>query len=105
MPPGAFMARAVSRKRVTVTGRVMANTGQAIRKAAIAGLGIALTPILGKADFVAGRLVPILPQYTRRNLMSVVYPNRAQLPLAVSAFIDSVVDKIRAELFSPQGLQ
>jgi DNA-binding transcriptional LysR family regulator len=93
-------------EEVTVTGRVMANTGQAIRKAAIAGLGIALTPILGKADFVAGRLVPILPQYTRPNLgMSVVYPNRAQLPLAVSAFIDSVVDKMRAELFSPLGLQ
>jgi hypothetical protein len=31
--------------------------------------------------------------------MSVVYPNRA-LPLAVSAFIDSVVGKMRTEVFS-----
>jgi DNA-binding transcriptional LysR family regulator len=92
-------------EEVTVTGRVMANTAQAIRKAAIGGLGIALTPTLGQADFAAGRLVPVLPQYMRRNLgMSVVYPNRA-LPLAVSAFIDSVVGKMRTEVFSAQGLQ
>src|SRR5260221_10358821 len=91
-------------EEVTVTGRVMANTAQAIRKAAVAGLGLALTPILGTADFVAGRLVPVLPQYMRRNLgMSVVYPNRAHLPLAVSAFIDSVAGRIRAETISTQG--
>jgi len=83
-------------EEVIVTGRVMANTAQAIRKAAIAGLGIALAPILETDDFAAGRLVPVLPQYMRRNLgMSVVYPNRAHLPLAVSAFIDSVVGRIR----------
>jgi DNA-binding transcriptional LysR family regulator len=92
-------------EEVTVTGRVMANTAQAIRKAAIAGLGIALAPIVGTADFAAGRVIPVLPQYTRRNLsMSVVYPNRAHLPLAVSAFIDSVVGKIRAEVIGAQGL-
>ena len=93
-------------QEVTVTGRVMANTAQAIRKAAIAGLGIALAPILETTDLAVGRLVPVLPQYMRRNLsMCVVYPNRAHLPLAVSAFIDSVVGRIRAELASTQGLQ
>ena len=93
-------------EEVIVTGRVMANTARAIRNAAIAGLGIALTPILGTADFEAGRLVTVLPQYMRRDLgMSVVYPNRAHLPLAVSAFIDSVVARIRAETISAQGLQ
>ena len=92
-------------EEVTVTGRVMANTAQAIRKAAIAGLGIALAPTLGTADFTAGRLVPVLPQYMRRNLsMSVVYPNRAHLPLAVSAFIDSVIGRMRTETMSAQGL-
>ena len=93
-------------EEVTVTGRVMANTAQAIRKAAIAGLGIALAPTLEAADLAAGRLVAVLPQYMRRNIsMSVVYLNRAHLPLAVSAFIDSVIDKIRAETISAQELQ
>jgi DNA-binding transcriptional LysR family regulator len=93
-------------EEVTVTGRMMANTAQAIRKAAIAGLGIALTPIIGAADLAVGHLVPVLPQYMRRNLsMSVVYPNRAHLPLAVSAFIDSVIGRIRAEIISAQGLR
>jgi hypothetical protein len=85
-------------EEVSVTGRVMANTRKPSARRQ-------LMPTLGKADFAAGRLVPALPQYMRRNLgMSVVYPNRA-LPLAVSAFIDSVVGKMRAELFSAQGLQ
>ncbi|WP_176592565.1 LysR family transcriptional regulator [Sphingobium sp. EM0848] len=86
-------------EEVTVTGRVTVNTAQAIRKAAIAGLGIALAPMLETSDLRDGRLAPVLPQYMRRGLsMSVVYPNRAHLPLAVSAFIDSVVGKMRAEL-------
>ena len=95
-----------SEEEVTVTGRVMANTAQAMRKAAIAGLGIALAPILETGDFADGRLVPVLPDYMRRNLgMSVVYPSRAHLPLAVSAFIDSVVGRIRADIITTQGLQ
>jgi DNA-binding transcriptional LysR family regulator len=91
-------------EEVTVTGRVMVNTARAIRQAAIAGLGIALAPMLGTADFTAGRLVPVLPQYVRRNLsMSVVYSSRAHLPLAVSAFIDSVVGKMRSEIPGEDG--
>jgi hypothetical protein len=51
-------------------------------------------------------LAPVLPQYLRRNLgMSVVYPNRARLPLPVSAFIDSVVGRMRAEIIGAQGLE
>jgi DNA-binding transcriptional LysR family regulator len=93
-------------EEVIVTGRLMANTAQAIRKAAIAGLGIALTPILETDDFATGRLMPVLPQYMRRNLaMSAVYPSRAHLPLAVSAFIESVVGRMRAQTSGAQELQ
>ena len=37
----------------------------------------------------------VLPQYYRdRHGLNVVYPSRRHLPLAVSAFIDLVMDKL-----------
>jgi DNA-binding transcriptional LysR family regulator len=80
---------------VMVTGRCMANTAQALRKATLAGLGIALLPRVADGDIAAGRLVPVLPQYRRSNQnLCVVYPSRRLLPLAVSAFIESVIEKL-----------
>lgn len=82
-------------EEVGVTGRCMANTAQALRRATLAGLGIALLPRVTDADIAAGRLVPVLPQYRRANQnLCAVYPSRRLLPLAVSAFIDSVVEKL-----------
>ncbi|WP_426390903.1 LysR family transcriptional regulator [Variovorax sp. R-27] len=83
-------------EEVQVTGRFTGNTAQALRKAALAGLGIAqLPPAMATRDEQEGRLVRVLPQYeyTGRGL-SVVYPSRKHLPLAVSAFIDLVLDKL-----------
>lgn len=86
-------------EEVLVTGRCMANTAQALRKATLAGLGIALLPRIAEADIAAGRLVPVLPQYRRGNQnLCVVYPSRRLLPLAVSAFIESVVEKLNAKM-------
>ncbi|MCY1312107.1 LysR substrate binding domain protein [compost metagenome] len=70
-----------------------------MRKAAIAGLGIALLPpAMGRLDVEAGRLVPVLPQYQRTGHgLSVVYPSRKHLPRAVSAFIGMVTQKLREE--------
>ena len=86
-------------EEVLVTGRCMANTAQALRKATLAGLGIALLPRIAEADVAAGRLVPVLPQYRRGDQnLCVVYPSRRLLPLAVSAFIDSVVEKLNAAM-------
>ena len=81
---------------VQVAARFSANTAQALRKATLAGLGITLLPraILMK-DLQAGRLVPVLPQYQRPGHgLNVLYPSRRHLPLAVSAFIDLVVEKV-----------
>jgi DNA-binding transcriptional LysR family regulator len=83
-------------EEVQVTGRFTGNTAQALRKAALAGLGIAqLPPPMATRDEQEGRLVRVLPQYeyTGRGL-SVVYPSRKHLPLAVSAFIDLVLGKL-----------
>jgi DNA-binding transcriptional LysR family regulator len=85
-----------TQEEVQVTGRFTGNTAQALRKAALAGLGITqLPPSMATRDEQDGLLVRVLPQYrdTGRGL-SVVYPSREHLPLAVSAFIQLVTQKL-----------
>lgn len=89
---------------VQVGGRITGNTAQALRKAALAGLGIAqLPPSMATRDEQEGRLVRVLPQYryTGRGL-SVVYPSRKHLPLAVSAFIEMVTQKLSSAAPLPE---
>jgi DNA-binding transcriptional LysR family regulator len=83
-------------EEVQVAGRFSGNTAQALRKATLAGLGIALLPpAMALLDVQAGLLVPVLPQYQRTNQgLNVLYPSRRHLPLAVSAFIGLVLEKL-----------
>ena len=85
-------------EEIQVTGRFSGNTAQSLRKAAVAGLGIALLPpLMAKLEVDAGVLVPVLPQYQPNGYgLNVLYPSRRQLPLAVSAFIDLVIEKLNA---------
>lgn len=82
---------------VQFAARVGANTAQAMRKAALAGLGIALLPrTIARMDLQAGRLVPVLPQYQCTGFgLNVLYPSRRHLPVAVSVFIEFVVEKLK----------
>ncbi|NWB83836.1 LysR family transcriptional regulator [Pseudomonas gingeri] len=86
-------------EEVQVSGRFSANTAQALRKAALAGLGIVLLPpTMARLDVQAGLLVPVLPGYQRKSQgMNVIYPSRRQLPLAVSTFIDTFMDKLHGQ--------
>ncbi|AHL33807.1 LysR family transcriptional regulator [Pseudomonas brassicacearum] len=88
-------------QEVQVPCRFNANTAQAQRKAAVAGLGIAVLPsALSRVDLEAGRLVRVLPQYQRIGFgLNVLYPSRRQLPLAVSAFIGLVMEKLELKAF------
>ncbi|WP_213939158.1 LysR family transcriptional regulator [Pseudomonas sp. dw_612] len=83
-------------EEVQVAGRFSGNTAQALRKATVAGLGIALLPpAMATLDIQAGVLVPVLPEYRRTGYgLSVLYPSRRHLPLAVSAFIGMVTTKM-----------
>jgi DNA-binding transcriptional LysR family regulator len=85
-------------EEVQVTGRFIGNTAQALRKATLAGLGIALLPpTMARLDVQAGLLVPVLPEYQRTSQgLSVLYPSRRHLPIAVSAFIGLVAEKLSA---------
>ena len=94
-------------EEVQVAGRFSGNTAQALRKAALAGLGVALLPpTMARLDIEAGQLVPVLPQYQRTGQgLSVLYPSRKHLPLAVSAFVGMVVEKLSAVEALPEMLR
>jgi DNA-binding transcriptional LysR family regulator len=82
---------------IRVAPRLCINTAQGLLRAARAGLGIALLPVMVAAeDLRRGTLVSILPQYQRDiSGMYAVYPNRRQLSLAVSALIEFVAEKVK----------
>jgi DNA-binding transcriptional LysR family regulator len=75
---------------VKVTGTFFSNSALALRKAALAGLGIAVVPRYCVADDLAsGMLVPVLPRYqlAARPLIA-VYPRAAVVPQKVQVFVD-----------------
>ncbi len=87
-------------EQVAVTGRFCANNVQVLQRAAIAGLGIALLPvIITAADVEAGRLCRVLPYYRRDGAnLNVVVPSLERIPPAVTAFVEFAVRQIRASL-------
>lgn len=73
-----------------VRGSFFSNTAQALRKAALGGLGIALVPnYVVRDDIEAGDLVVVLPRYRAppRPLIA-VYPRTPDVPRKVQAFVD-----------------
>ncbi len=81
---------------VQLAGRLSGNTVQVLRKAALAGLGIALLPSpMTLREIRAGLLVPVLTQYHRKGHgVYLVYASRRHLPSAVSAFIELLAAKL-----------
>lgn len=81
---------AKGRASVKVGGSFFSNSALALRKAALAGLGIALLPSYCVAgDLAAGSLISVLPRYKvpARPLLA-VYPRAAAVPQKVEVFID-----------------
>lgn len=88
-----------TRADITVSGRVSMNNGDALREAALAGLGIILTPtfIVGE-DLAASRLVRVLPEWQAPEIgVYAVYPPGRHLSAKVRAFVDYL-----AESFGPE---
>lgn len=75
---------------IRAIGRLKFDSGEAIKDAAVEGLGIAYLPdFLVKNDIQSGRLVQILPTYKSEMIpIYVIYPNRKHLPIRVRLFID-----------------
>jgi DNA-binding transcriptional LysR family regulator len=75
---------------VRVSGTLRANNGNALRQAAVAGLGVVATPVFMACDDLrAGRLEPVLRDYEapRRGIYA-VYPHNRHLSAKVRVFVD-----------------
>lgn len=81
--------------RVPVSGRLQVNHGQALRVAALHGLGIVLQPaILLQADVKAGFLVQLFPDYELpTRALSVVYLQDRYRTPKLRSFVDFMVEK------------
>ena len=80
------------RVTVAISGPFAANNSEALRDAAIAGLGIALLPdFSAQAALEAGKLVEVLPDWdpvgTFAERLYAVRPYASHVPLAVSTFV------------------
>ena len=84
-------------EEVKVGGRFSANSARILLKGCLSGLGIALLPsVLIAPHLHAGRLLHVLPDYTREGAdLNVILPSSQQIPTAVSAFVDFATDKLR----------
>jgi len=83
--------------RVPVSGRLQVNQGQALRVAALRGMGIVLQPaILLEDDVRAGRLVQLFPHHQLATRpMSILYlPDRYRSP-KLRSFVDFVVERFK----------
>ncbi|MFM6987010.1 MAG: LysR family transcriptional regulator [Hydrogenophaga sp.] len=94
--------RAGARERVTVqvSGSLAANNSEALRDAALAGLGIALLPdFSAQAALQAGKLVAVLPDWAPvgsfADRIVAIRPYAAHVPRAVSLFVDYLRGALR----------
>jgi DNA-binding transcriptional LysR family regulator len=81
---------------VPVAGRLKVNNGQALRVAALNGLGIIRQPaVLLQDDVRAGRLVQLLPEYDPGSRpASVVYPADRYRSLKLGSFVEFVTARL-----------
>jgi DNA-binding transcriptional LysR family regulator len=86
-------------QRVTVSGPLLANNGDILAQAAVAGMGIALLPNFIIERAVAdGRLVPVLCDWKAPAItVNAVYPSSRRVPMKTRAFIDFLVAELSVE--------
>jgi len=94
-----FCAADGARWPVEVKGRLRIDNGDALRQAALAGIGLVMQPsfIVGR-DLQAGTLTAVLTEYLAQDVaIHAVYPHSRHLSPKVRAFVDFL-----AERFGPR---
>lgn len=82
---------------VRVTGNFQANNGEALREAALAGLGIVYQPVfIVDAELRAGRLRPLLEAWSTPTIdIHAVFPEQRQLQPKLRHFVDHLAQALR----------
>jgi DNA-binding transcriptional LysR family regulator len=77
---------------VRISGRFLANNGDALRALALKGVGVILAPdFIVDEDVAAGRLIQLLPDYTTQETpVHAVYPHGRLLSAKTRTFIDFI---------------
>jgi len=85
-----FVDRKGAPASVRIAGNLVSNSGETLRLAALAGVGIFLGPgFLIRDELESGELVRLLPEYRPIEFsMNAVYPHRHHLSAKVRTFID-----------------
>jgi DNA-binding transcriptional LysR family regulator len=88
-----FFDRKGAPATVRISGSLVTNSGEALRRMVIEGAGIGLLAgFLVRDDLDSGRLVRLLPEYRPVEMsMNAVYPHRHHLSAKVRTFIDMLV--------------
>jgi DNA-binding transcriptional LysR family regulator len=86
--------------RVKIAGPLRADNGDALRSAALAGLGVVQMPtFIIEEDLAAGRLVPVLADYAADGLpVWAVYPHNRHLSTKVRMFVDFLAERFGTEV-------
>ena len=81
---------------VRVSGRLVTTSADALRAAALRGLGLLLAPdFFSTDDLDAGRLVSVLTQYRPVEFaITAIYPHRHLVSAKVRAFLDLLATRI-----------
>jgi DNA-binding transcriptional LysR family regulator len=84
---------------VDVTGNLRSNSWVLLRRAALAGQGIAMLPVLLAADDVRdGALTRLLPEYDLGEIMmQAIYPASRHLSVKVRSFLDFLVQRLHEQ--------
>jgi DNA-binding transcriptional LysR family regulator len=85
-----FVDRKGTPATVRVSGNLVSNSGETLRRAALAGVGVWLAAgFIVRDDLESGELVRLLPEYRPVEFsMNAIYPHRHHLSAKVRTFID-----------------
>lgn len=95
-PSSHWPLRGTGDQPIPIRYRLCSNNGDALRVAAVAGLGIALVPaFLMRDDVSKGRLLPVLDGFEPKPLnLYAIYPPTRFLAAKVRLFIDFLAERL-----------